>query len=210
MKIAIAAATPFEIVGEKLLSEKQNIQFLYTGVGILLSAVSLTQCVFQQQPDLIIQAGVGGCFDRSIRLGEVVAVNKEYMGDTGVWESGKWKDVFDMNLQQRDAAPFENAALMNESIDRWNVLSLPKVTSVTVNEISTSEEGIERMKIKYNAEVESMEGASLHYVCRLFGVPFIQVRGISNYVGERDKKQWKMKEAIENLNEAVGKMIAMF
>ncbi|MBK7884081.1 MAG: hypothetical protein IPJ81_10000 [Chitinophagaceae bacterium] len=45
-----------------------------------------------------------------------------------------------------------------------------------------------------------MEGAALQYVCLQEKIPFIQIRGISNYVGERDKLKWKMKEAIFNLN----------
>jgi hypothetical protein len=32
------------------------------------------------------------------------------------------------------------------------------------------------------------------------GVPFAQVRAISNYVIPRDKSQWQMKDAIINLN----------
>jgi futalosine hydrolase len=38
-------------------------------------------------------------------------------------------------------------------------------------------------------------------------VPFIQIRSISNYVGERDKTKWKMKEAIENLNQTLLKYV---
>ncbi len=45
-----------------------------------------------------------------------------------------------------------------------------------------------------------MEGAALHYVCLQEQIPFVQIRSVSNYVGERDKTKWKMKEAIENLN----------
>jgi len=33
------------------------------------------------------------------------------------------------------------------------------------------------------------------------------MRAISNYIGERDKIKWKMKEAIENLNQHVLKYI---
>jgi futalosine hydrolase len=33
-------------------------------------------------------------------------------------------------------------------------------------------------------------------------IPFIQIRGISNYVGERNKQQWKIKEALYAATEA--------
>ena len=209
MKITIAAATPFEIQEEVLQSSTHRIQFLYTGVGILSSAVSLTKHVFQQKPELIIQAGIAGCFDTKILLGDVVIVDKEYVGDTGVWENNNWKDLFDMNLLKDDEMPFTNKSLANEKTDEWNVLRLTKVTGVTVNEITTDERRCNLLQSKYAADIESMEGASLHYVCTLFSVPFIQVRSLSNYVGERNKSNWKLKESIANVNEAVKKMISM-
>lgn len=52
-----------------------------------------------------------------------------------------------------------------------------------------------------------MEGASLHYVCREANIPFIQMRAISNYIGERNKAKWKMKEALEALNDTLLKYL---
>jgi futalosine hydrolase len=46
-----------------------------------------------------------------------------------------------------------------------------------------------------------MEGAAFHYVCLLEKIPFLQLRSISNLIGERDKTKWKMEKAIQNLNE---------
>jgi futalosine hydrolase len=53
---------------------------------------------------------------------------------------------------------------------------------------------------KYQADIESMEGAALHFVCLQEGIPFLQIRGISNFVGERNKAKWDLKSAIENSN----------
>jgi len=76
-----------------------------------------------------------------------------------------------------------------------------------VNQISTQPTRIEQLKKKYGAVVESMEGAALHFICREANIPFIQIRAISNYVGERNKAHWKMKEAIEALNEVLVKYV---
>ncbi len=51
--------------------------------------------------------------------------------------------------------------------------------------------------------VESMEGAALHYVCLMENIPFLQIRTVSNLMGERDKTRWKIKEAIKSLNESL-------
>ena len=81
------------------------------------------------------------------------------------------------------------------------------VSGITVNEITTRDKRINQLVQKYNPATETMEGAALHYVCRSMNVPFMQMRAVSNYVGERDKSKWKMKEAIDNLNETLLKYV---
>jgi futalosine hydrolase len=61
--------------------------------------------------------------------------------------------------------------------------------------------------INFSPEIESMEGAALHFVALHQNIPFIQMRSISNWVGERDKSKWKIKEAISNLNNELKKII---
>ncbi len=48
----------------------------------------------------------------------------------------------------------------------------------------------------FNPVTESMEGAALHYVCLMEKIPFLQIRSISNYIGERNKKKWDMMDSI--------------
>jgi futalosine hydrolase len=45
-----------------------------------------------------------------------------------------------------------------------------------------------------------MEGAAVLYVAEMLDIPAIQIRSISNYVEPRNRENWKIKEAIENLN----------
>jgi len=59
----------------------------------------------------------------------------------------------------------------------------------------------------FDPVTESMEGAALHYVCLMENVPFVQIRGISNYIGERNKQKWDMMNSIVNLNETLIKII---
>src|SRR5689334_11815546 len=109
MKIVIAAATRLELKDDTIRQiSKHDIDILYTGVGLLSSAVNLTIYALEHKPHLIIQAGIAGSLDTSLNLGDVVVVKKECLGDTGVLEQGEWKDVFDMGFQQADELPFSN------------------------------------------------------------------------------------------------------
>ena len=188
-------------------SQRLKIRFHQSGVGMLASAVSLTRLVSEEKPDLIIQAGIAGCFDSNMPLGKVVVVKEEILGDVGVEEDGKWKDLFDLKLEKSNYHPFEKRKLPNPWLSTYNLLKLPELTGITVNQISTQPSRIEQLKKKYGAVVESMEGAALHFICREANIPFIQIRAISNYIGERNKAQLKMKEAIEALNEVLVKYV---
>lgn len=211
MKVVITSATEKET---ELLRQSLNplyfnkelpfhVDFHISGVGLLASCFSISQLVSHQKPDLIIQAGIAGTFTEKINLGTVVAVKSEYLGDTGVEENGVFKDLFDLQLASQNELPFANKSLDNIDLKKWNITALPTVTSVTINEITTRQERIAQLSQKYNPEIESMEGASLHYCCIKTGVPFIQIRAISNHVGERDKSKWAFGEAFKNLSQTV-------
>lgn len=208
MKILIVSATQMEVeLARTQLQGSSSITFHITGVGMLAAAVSLTKLASTHKPDLIIQVGIAGCFDNSIDLGKVVLVNEEILGDTGVEENGEWKDLFKTKFIAPHDAPFTNGRLVNEHISAYNLLKLPVVTSLTVNEITTRSERIAQLKSLYNPTIESMEGAALHYVCNDLNIPYLQIRALSNYIGERDKSKWCIKEAVENVNKVLVQIV---
>ncbi len=176
-----------------------NIDILITGVGLTATTYSLTRQLQTKRPDMIIQAGVGGCFNTTIPLGSVFAIKQEAIADQGVIESDKLKTLFDLKLMQSNQHPFSNGWLVNKS-DLLKKSKLQKVKGFSVNEITTSKQKIKRYKKAFEPVVESMEGAALHYVCLMEKISFLQIRSVSNYVGERNKKNWKLKESITNLN----------
>lgn len=215
MRIIVTAATVDEWMPAYLqidtlyTSESKRIKVIFhqSGVGMLATAVSLTKLISEEKPDLIVQIGIAGTFDSSMSLGKVVCIKEESLGDQGVQEEGKWKDIFDLKLEKSSYPPYEKRKLPNQWLHDYNLLKLPEVNAVTINEITTSEERRQQILKKYEAVTESMEGAALHYVCRNFNVPFLQMRAISNYIGERDKTKWELKTAIENINQTLLKFI---
>lgn len=215
MRVIITAATvgewmPAFLAIDKLYtgeSDRLRVQFHQSGIGMLGSSYALSKMIFEDRPDLVIQAGIAGCFDQSAPLGKVVAVKEEMLGDVGVMEDGKWKDIFDLKLEKSSYPPFERRKLPNPWLGKFNLLKLPEVAAITINEITTDKDRIQQLIKKYDPFIESMEGAALHYVCRQTNIPFLQIRAVSNYIGERNKANWKIKEAIDNLNEALVKYV---
>ena len=184
-------------------NKRFSVGFHESGIGLLASSVSLMKMFVQETPSLIIQVGIAGCFDKKIPLGKVFAVKDDFAGDIGVMENKVWKDLFDLKLDKPNDAPYEKKSLPNPWLSQYNLLKLPTKKGVTVNTISTDKNKIDLYSGRYKATVESMEGAALHYMGRDLNIPFIQIRAVSNYVGERNKAKWNIQEAIYNLNETL-------
>jgi futalosine hydrolase len=210
MNYLLVAATPFEIAPTVELIKKNDLKVdtLISGIGMLATAYHLTRKLADKKYDLVIQAGIAVCFDKDLQLGDVVMVKDEIIGDLGVKEKKEYKDLFDMNFLKPNEFPYSSKILKNKNKEAMKLLKLPKVSGVTVNQITTSKTIIDLYVRKYNAVVESMEGAALHYICSQEKTSFLQLRSISNYVGERNKSKWKIKDAIENLNAELMKFVS--
>jgi len=209
MQILLVAATTFEIQPAIDFLERPGalppgleINVLVTGVGSLATAWSLVRQIDRRRPDIVIQAGIAGCFTQ-LPAGTVVAVGEEMMADQGVWEDHLFKSIFDMKLADPDAPPFSAGLLANPHKELIALTGLEAVRGITVNEITTDPVRIGWYQQNTSPVVESMEGAGLHYVCLRESVAFVQLRSVSNDIGVRDKTRWDITKAIGSLNDQV-------
>jgi futalosine hydrolase len=184
-----------------------HVDVLITGVGLTAVTYSLVKQIGLKKPDLVIQAGIAGCFDPNISLGSVVVVRQDTIADLGVTEDNQLTTVFDLGLADANRFPFNKGWLVNPDNKLIKQTGLKAVNAVSVNQITTSKQMIESYISKFDPVVESMEGAALHYVCLQEKIPFLQLRSISNYIGQRDKKEWKIKDAILNLDKQIELLI---
>lgn len=210
MKILLLSATEFEIASAVSflqdrdgLYQGNEVTVLTGGVGMLSTAYELTRQVYRSRPDFVLQAGIAGTFDPHSTLSKAVVVKEDLVADMGVTENNTFQSLFDLKLANGKAFPYTGEKLRNPDMNRWDFLGLEQVSGITVNEITTDPARAQEWRKKYSAETESMEGAALHFVCLQENIPFLQIRTLSNQVGERDKSKWKMKESIRELNECV-------
>jgi len=176
-----------------------EIDVLITGIGLTSTTYSVTRQLHIKRPDVVVQAGIAGCYHKNVKLGSVVAVKREIIADQCVIENGELKTMMDLKLMKPNQFPYTKGWLVNKN-DVLNETNARKVKAISINEITTSKRMIGLYSEKFNPAIESMEGAALHYACLREDIPFLQLRGVSNYIGERNKKKWNMKESIINLN----------
>ena len=108
-----------------------------------------------------------------------------------------------------DEIPFSHGHL---NPPHWKLLSLPKglltVNAITVNTTSGTAERISKLENLFDPDIESMEGAAFYFCCMHMHLPCFQLRSISNYVEKRNKANWNIPLAVEQLNIALQKIIS--
>jgi len=216
MNCLLIAATAKEIApflhdfrhNNKLARTNTGIDVLITGIGLTATSYHLTKQISLKRPDLVIQAGVAGCFNKQLSLGTVVVVKQDSIADESVVELKKLRTLFDLKLLPQNRYPFKKGWLVNSNTTLMKKNKLEAVKGISVNQITGSRQMIRFYQERFDPVIESMEGAAMHYVCLMEKIPFLQIRSVSNYIGERNKKNWNMKESIDNLNTELIKLIS--
>ena len=211
MLLLLVSATTFEIretiqwLDDNALHHNvQKPDLLISGIGQLRTAYALQKKISDRRPSLVIQAGFGGAPNPE-DTGKVYAIRSDRFADLGAVDQRGFRDVFEMGLEDPDQFPFEKGLLNNPHHRLLFWTGLPINDGVTVNEIKAADfTGFQRNR---RPVVESMEGAALHYVCLMEGIPFLQIRAVSNVLGDRDKTRWKMEEAGHNLHNTLFNII---
>jgi futalosine hydrolase len=216
MKILIVAATRFEVrpLADKFAYVQKEdeslahyqyrndkVDILITGMGMTPTAYYLGMQLPASNYDLVINAGICGSYSDALPIGTVINVTEECFCELGAENNDQLISLFDLGLMDPDEPPYRSGKLLNNSTPKGSVLrGLRRVRGITSNTIHGHPETIRRIREQFNPDVESMEGAAFFFSCLTSGVPFHQIRAISNFVEERDKSKWDIPLALANLN----------
>jgi futalosine hydrolase len=150
-----------------------------------------------------LNAGVAGSFSDKILRGTVVEVVTETFGDFGAEETtGALLNIHDLGLIGASERPFTKGKLVNKH--PLSIKNLPQVEGLTVQKVHGTAKTIAQCKKDFpDVHVETMEGAAFFQVCLMENIPFAEIRAISNFVEPRNRDNWQMKEAIDNLSQVL-------
>ncbi len=180
-------------------------------VGVVVSGVGKTNtglalgCVLRAWPcAAVISVGVGGAYPGTgLAPGSVAVATSEVYGDEGAETGAGLRGLRTLGLPLWTAAgeprfeefPVDRAlasALVEAAPGAVRVAAGP---FVTVSTVTGSAERALRLRRRHRAVCETMEGAAAAHGALAFGARFAEVRGISNPVGPRDRRRWRIPEA---------------
>lgn len=198
-----------------------NLHWRVSGVGKASGAAEATTALCQLQPDLIVNIGCAGAFQPPSAetipfpsIGDVVVGDCDIFADEGVDTADGFKNLRELKLPTLtdDDGTLHNevplfvppAALINQVANqvasRFTLVTGPLLT---VSTCSGTNALAAELASRWSGLAESMEGAAIALAGRRFGCPVVEIRAISNYVGERSRETWDIDGACEHAAQVV-------
>jgi futalosine hydrolase len=185
---------------------------LHTGIGSVNAAHALTCQLEEQLPDLVIQFGIGGAYvPTGLPIRSVVLATEEIYGDVGVVTPEGWKpaDEIGIPLVHGDPPHFNRFPLDSQLVSTAaEICGVRCGPFITVSQCSGVQAIGDALHARFNALCESMEGAAAAHICTLYDIPFLEVRGISNLVEDRQPARWDIPGAADAAQSALIKIIS--
>jgi futalosine hydrolase len=204
MSVLVVVATPLEAAR----LETGRATLVVTGMGAVNTAHGLTrQLVTQPKPSLVIQMGIAGAYlGADLSVGSVVLASEEMYGDVGVITPTGWLPAEEIGIALVPATSTHAARFNRFSFDEGLVARASAICGpllARTGRFLTLAQGTgvralgDSLYERFGALCESMEGAAAAHICALYDVPFLEVRGVSNLVEDRNRSAWRIKEAAE-------------
>ncbi len=177
-----------------------DLELIHTGIGMVNTAWSLAAWSSKKTRfDLGINLGIAGAYDPDLALGQVVEIIEDSFAEMGADSPEGFLSLDELGfpLLTTSTGPSYNTLRNPEPFGQ----GLTQVWGLTVNQVQGTAAGIQQMRSRWGAEVESMEGAAFFYAMLRIGKPFAAFRAVSNYVEPRDRSRWKIGLAVKEVNE---------
>lgn len=184
-----------------------GVQLLCSGIGKVNAALAAGAALARTRPALLLSVGVGGAYPSAgLATGELAVATEECFGDEGVETGRGWQGLEAVGIavweDPQGRAHFNRFPADGPSAARLlaagrSVAPARAGAFVTVSTVTGTARRARFLEERFGGVCESMEGAALAQAAARHGVPFAEVRGISNAVGPRDRASWRLREAAD-------------
>ncbi len=199
----------------------QRVLLCISGMGKVNAAHTATLILARFNPEVLVVYGIGGAYPSAgAGIGDLAIAQEEIAGDEGVLTREGFKDAEYIGiplLKTAASAIYSTYPASDPLVQRSLRLLLAHQKSgrpqahigsfVTLSTCTGTASRARELEERYHGLCENMEGAAVAQVAGLHGVPWLEVRGISNIVEDRDLKKWDIPKAAEAVQQAVQQIV---
>jgi len=181
-----------------LINQKTSVVICTCGVGKANAAHGTTLLIERFSPDIIYIIGIGGAYPSSgLSIGDIVIGEKEIYGDEGLALRDSFHTMQEIELPviRIDGVDYFNEfpLLIPEKLSTFK----SKGNFLTVSSCTGSLEKAFAIEKKFKAICENMEGAAVAHICKLYGITPVEIRGISNMLGDREAAKLRKNDILK-------------
>jgi futalosine hydrolase len=200
----------------------RSVCLLHGGIGKANAAAAVSALCAGERPEALLLFGCCGAYPGSgLAVGDLVLATEECYGDEGVLAPQGFLDMaaLGFSLAERNGVRyFDRFPVDGNLLAQARPLAaevavaagrqLAEGVFVTVSTCSGTARAGEELVRRTGGLCENMEGAAAAQICARHAVPFLELRGISNLVEDRDLARWDLRAAAEIAQRAILSVLA--
>lgn len=197
--------------GEAARLEGLGARVVVSGVGPVAAALATQRALLEQPAGLVVSAGIGGAYPGSgLQPGDLAVSSGIVHADLGAWDDDTWLNLDALGLSIRpDTVQGTHFPVWAGAEDAARQCGAAFGPLLTLSAVTGSVAGAQALADRHpGALTEGMEGAGVAHAALLAGVPVVEVRGVSNPVGPRDRGAWRIGDALAATRRGVEAVLA--
>lgn len=195
----------------------QPVALQASGVGKANAAACAMLLLEGLRPQAVICFGSAGVYPgHGLKIGDLLLASEEVYGDEGALTPDGFLDMQELGLPlveraaekwfNRFPADPEMLAHAQRVLGRERCIAVGPLVTVSCCS-GTTAAGVQLAE-RTGGLGENMEGAAIAQICARLGVPWLEIRGISNQVEDRAPAHWDLPAAATAAQQAVRAVLA--
>jgi futalosine hydrolase len=196
----------------------KKVLITFSGLGKINAAAAAAAILSGYPVSRLWMWGSAGAYDLAgVEINDVALASEEILGDEGVATISSWQplDAIGIPLIESKGGSIFNRMEVDQLelkhsrklLHKWeSIPSSPRIhvgPFITVSAVSGSIARARILSNPYGALCENMEGGAVAQICLRYQIPFLEIRGLSNRAGDRNKKRWQLSKALNNCQRAL-------
>lgn len=201
MRILIVCAVPEEAEAiEAGRSLRHELDVLVSGVGPTAAAAATARTIAEnghmgRAYDVVVNVGICGAFKGRAKIGDVLIATDSVAAELGVALPWRFQPIDEIGYGTNRIGCNTVLTVAMEGV-RGEILTLASITG---------SDGLAANLAHRHPEAvgEAMEGFGVATAAQQAGLPFAEIRTVSNYVGDREVEHWDWGGALKSLTGAI-------
>jgi futalosine hydrolase len=201
MRILVVCAVAEEAQAiESGRSLRHELDVLVCGVGPAAAAAATARTIAENSHmgrayDVVVNAGICGAFQGRARIGDLLIATDSVAAELGVALPRRFQPIDEIGFGTNRIGCNTVLTVAVEGV-RGEILTLASITG--------SEGLAANLAHRYpDAIGEAMEGFGVATAAQQAGLPFAEIRAVSNYIGDRDVENWDWGTALKTLTTGI-------